>query len=227
MSSAGSVPRDAVLIEACVESVQQCVDAVAAGADRLELCGPGDGGTTPSVGVLEAVLERVAVPVHVMIRPDTSSFGVSHDWLDVMRRDISHLRSAGASGVVCGALTASGAIDTHAMRALLDEAAGAPLVFHRAFDQVTHPAAALDTLCDLGVSAILTSGGCPSAATGAGQLREWQARAGARLDIIAGGGVRAHSVHALLDTALLRAVHARATDGAVFQALVQAVRSRG
>lgn len=57
------------MIEAYVETVQQAIDAVAAGADRLELCGFGDGGLTPSKELLRETLETVNVPTHVMIRP--------------------------------------------------------------------------------------------------------------------------------------------------------------
>ena len=45
-----------------------------AGADRLELCGPGDGGLTPSIDVLLNVLESMKIPTHVMIRPRSGDF---------------------------------------------------------------------------------------------------------------------------------------------------------
>ena len=39
-----------------VETLDQCISAETNGADRLELCGPGDGGLTPSEEVLSSVL---------------------------------------------------------------------------------------------------------------------------------------------------------------------------
>ena len=59
-----------VLIEAAVESLDDALAAVEGGADRLELCANlADGGTTPSEDLIADVVERVAIPVFVMIRP--------------------------------------------------------------------------------------------------------------------------------------------------------------
>ena len=60
-----------MLIEACVDSVQAALNAVEGGARRIELCqNLIDGGTTPSLGTVKKVMERVGdkVHVHVLIR---------------------------------------------------------------------------------------------------------------------------------------------------------------
>lgn len=205
-------------------SAAQAVAAVAAGADRVELCGPGDGGTTPSLALIEACLAAVDVPVHVMIRPHVGGFVVETDWLAIMRRDLTLARGVGAHGFVSGALTAAGQVDVSAMRVLLDVAHDLPVVFHRAFDQTSDAPRALDTLCALGVAAVLTSGHAPSAVEGAKQLAALQQQAGASLTVMAGGHVRATNVAQLLAISPLRAVHARGTDAAVISELVRVVR---
>jgi copper homeostasis protein len=63
-----------VVLEAYVESANQALAAVAAGADRIELCGPGEGGLTPSEVDVALAVARAGKPVHVMIRPRTGDF---------------------------------------------------------------------------------------------------------------------------------------------------------
>ena len=62
------------MLEAYVETLEQSLAAQEAGADRLELCGPGEGGLTPSIEVLTSVLEKLKIPTHVMIRPRSGDF---------------------------------------------------------------------------------------------------------------------------------------------------------
>ncbi len=215
--------RFPVLVEACVASTEQAVAAEAAGADRLELCGPGDGGTTPTLGLLEQCLASVRVPIHVMIRPHADGFEMHRAWHTVMQRDIALSVKAGATGVVMGALD-GGQVDVACVQACVQAAHGAPVVFHRAFDRVSDQERALDMLIALGVRGVLTAGGPERAVDGAEMLARLQQRAGHRLTVIAGGGVRADTVGELLDRAVLREVHVRATDSEVFADAVRAVR---
>ena len=62
------------MIEAYVETLEQCLAAQEAGSDRLELCGPGDGGLTPTIDVVISVLDEIKIPTHVMIRPRSGDF---------------------------------------------------------------------------------------------------------------------------------------------------------
>lgn len=214
-----------VVLEACVATLPQARAAVSAGADRVELCGPGDGGTTPSMGLLEECLSLLNVPVHVMIRGHTEDFVVSREWRAIMQRDIRHAVRAGAHAVVIGPLTSTGALDSDTTRAFVECAEHVPVVFHRAFDRLADQNRALDTLLGLGISAVLTAGGASRAVDGASVLARLQAAAGDRLTIMAGGGVRADNVRALLEIAPLRAVHARATDPGVFAETASALRA--
>jgi copper homeostasis protein len=74
------------------------------GANRLELCGPGDGGLTPSLGVLYSVLENMKIPTHVMIRPRSGDFCYSESEYEQMIQSIREVKSSGAAGVVFGIL---------------------------------------------------------------------------------------------------------------------------
>jgi copper homeostasis protein len=68
-----------VLIEAYVETLDQALAAQTSGADRLELCGPGDGGLTPTIDIVNQIVEAVSIPTHVMIRPRAGDFNYSPD----------------------------------------------------------------------------------------------------------------------------------------------------
>lgn len=199
-----------ILIEAAVESLDDALAAVDGGADRLELCGNlAVGGITPASSLVDAVLQRVAMPVYVMIRPRGGSFVHSPAELDKMRRDIESMHELGADGVVVGVLDARGVIDARRMESLVATADGLPVTFHRAFDRVVDQCSALDTLIDLGIERVLTSGGAPSALAGADRLRELVEHADDRIVIMAGGGVRADNAAELVRVTDVHELHAR------------------
>ncbi|XP_067565835.1 copper homeostasis protein cutC homolog isoform X4 [Pseudorca crassidens] len=147
------------LMEVCVDSVESAVNAERGGADRIELCsGLVEGGTTPSMGVLQVVKQYVQIPVFVMIRPRGGDFLYSDREVEVMKADIRLAKLYGADGLVFGALTEDGHIDKELCMSLIAICRPLPVTFHRAFDMVHDPMAALETLLTLGFERVLTSG---------------------------------------------------------------------
>jgi copper homeostasis protein len=200
----------AILIEAAVESLDDARAAIVGGAHRLELCAELDsGGTTPTRSIVADVIAHVEVPVLVMIRPRAGDFVYTRAELDRMRTDVGAALELGAAGVVLGALDASRRVDTAATRELIAAAQGRPVTFHRAIDDTPDLLAALDSLVSLGVARVLSSGAAPTALVGAGMLAAMVARAGDVLTIVAGGGVRAGNVAAIVRRTGVREVHAR------------------
>lgn len=208
-----------MLIEAYVETAEQAVAAVAAGADRLELCGAGEGGVTPSDALVAEVHGAVNVPVHAMVRPRAGDFVYDANELQLMRVAITRLRELGARGVVFGVLTRDGRLDVERMAELRTLARGLRVVCHRAFDVTPDSAEALEQLVALGVDEVLTSGHAPTALEGAATLRRHVLRSAGRIEILAGGGVRPHNVAALVAHSGVHAVHARAVDASVISGL--------
>ncbi|MFL5616942.1 MAG: copper homeostasis protein CutC [Gemmatimonadaceae bacterium] len=199
-----------ILIEAAVESLEDALDAIAGGADRLELCADLDaGGVTPARALVAEVLAQVTVPVLIMIRPRPGDFVYSRSELDRMRDDIASARELGTAGVVLGVLDASRRVDTIATRELLTVARERPVTFHRAIDETPDVLEAIDMLASLGVARVLSSGAAPTALDGAETLASMVARAGDAVHIVAGGGVRAHNVAAIVRRAHVPEVHAR------------------
>ena len=159
--------RPAVKVEICVGDVASAIAAEAGGADRIELCDNlAVGGTTPSAGTIAESCRRLSIPVHVLIRPRGGDFIYSEPEIAVMRHDIETAKALGAAGVVLGVLTADGAIDRDQTAALIALARPLSVTFHKAFDQTAEPLEALETLIDLGVERVLTSGGRPTALEG-------------------------------------------------------------
>ncbi|GEL95889.1 copper homeostasis protein CutC [Cellulomonas composti] len=200
-SSDAEVASSQVLLEIAVQDVAGARAAVAAGADRLELCVAlaATGGLTPSVGLLAAVVAAVpGVGVHVLVRPRPGGFVYDETDLDVQVRDVRAAVAAGAAGVVVGALGADGAVDRRAVERLVAAAAGREVTFHRALDVVGDLPGAVDDLVGLGVARVLTSGGAARAADGNDRLRTTIERADGRLQVMAGGGVRVGDVAALV-----------------------------
>ena len=214
-----------VIVEAAVESADQAIAAQQVGAMRIELCGRLDiGGTTPPLSVMEAVLSNVQVPVTVMVRPRGGEFVYSEDEISLMTKDIALIRSLRPAGIVLGVIGPNGQMHPPHLLRLLRAADGIPVTFHRAFDALLHPHAALEDLVDLRVARVLTSGGGLSAVAGAGNIFALVRQARDRITVIAGGGVRAHNVRELIQRTGVREVHARYEDEAQMRSLVEATR---
>lgn len=178
----------------------------------MELCDAlFDGGTTPSAGMIAACKATVSIPIFVMIRPRGGGFVYSEAERDVMRRDVVVARELGADGVVIGALRPNGTIDLPLVRSLVEAAHELPVTFHRAFDVTPDLGASLESLADAGVQRVLTAGGASTAAEGAAALAELVRRAGSRLVVMAGGGVREENVRTLVSVSGVREVHVRLT----------------
>src|ERR1041385_3397234 len=179
-----------MLVEACVDSVTGALAAVAGGAGRLELCtGLVEGGLTPSAGLVAAARERIAVPIHVLIRPRGGDFLYDADERTVMLRDIAGAKRLGVAGVVLGALDAGGRVDAERTRPMIDAARPLAVTFHRAFDLARDPAEALDALMALGIERVLTSGQAGTAEAGIPVIAAMVARSAGRIVILAGGGI--------------------------------------
>jgi copper homeostasis protein len=210
-----------ILLEAYVTSAVEALAAEDAGAGRIELCGPGEGGLTPSETSLLNALSLVHVPVHVMIRPREGDFVYSDAEFAQMREGVRMAKQAGARGVVFGVLHADSTLDVARMRELMHLARPLKVGCHRAFDRTPDADAALDALIALGVHVVLTSGHAATALEGAATLKRHVARAGDRISVLAGGTVRATNARALIAASGVSAVHARGLDHRVIAELAE------
>ncbi|KAF1028474.1 MAG: Copper homeostasis protein CutC [Burkholderia plantarii] len=174
------MPASPVLLEVIATTLSDARTAAQAGADRLELVtGLAEGGLTPSIGLIEAVMAAVSIPVHVVVRPHSRGFVYLPEELALLERDTRAAVASGAAGIVFGALTAQGEIDTAALARIAEAASGRPITFHRAFDVSRDLNAAFETLMKTpAVKSVLTSGGRPSVLDGRDTLARLVRRSG-------------------------------------------------
>ncbi|UII21367.1 copper homeostasis protein CutC [Fulvivirga ligni] len=197
-----------LIIEVVTDSVASCVNAEAGGADRVELCDNlFEGGTTPSAGMIKLVREKVSIGLMVMIRPRGGDFLYSDEEFEVMKEDIRVAKSLGVDGVVFGLLTPKGKIDKVKTKELIDIARPLSVTFHRAFDMVADPFQALEDLIDLGVDRILTAGQERTAPEGIDLLKDLMEKAGDRIIILAGGGIRPYNIEKIVSKTGVKECH--------------------
>ncbi len=212
--------RASLFIETCCTTLEQARSAQSRGAGRIELCVDlSVGGVTPPRDLIRDVVASLTIPVNVLIRPDRHSrldrepqtpdpvgdggFSAAdfvYDEVDLqqMIEDIGYCKSVGVAGIVVGALTPEGAIDRAAMRRLNAAAAPLPVTFHRAYDVCTaDPFIALDQIIALGCTRLLTSGQALNAWDGRGLITLLVRRAGRRLIVMPGCGVKPDNLAAL------------------------------
>lgn len=200
-----------VALEIAAGSLASALAAQEGGADRVELCeNLGEGGCTPSWGTLAMARERLRIPLYVLIRPRAGDFLYDALERDTMLRDIEACARLGCDGVVIGALDADGDVDVATCRALIAAAGTLGVTFHRAFDAARDRTAALEAIIALGCERVLTSGGHADAPGGALQIAASVAHAAGRIGVMAGAGIGAENVAALLRDTRCDQVHASA-----------------
>jgi len=187
-------------LEICCFNLASALIAQQVGAHRVELCAsPGEGGTTPSAGVINAARERLQIALYPIIRPRGGDFLYSEDEFRVMQREVEYCKRAGCDGVVIGLLKADGSVDKERCARLVELAYPLGVTFHRAFDWTANPFEALEDIISLGFDRILTSGQRPTAMEGAGLINELVREADERIIIMPGSGVRSSSIAALME----------------------------
>jgi copper homeostasis protein len=197
-----------ILLEIVASTVEDCMVAESGGADRIESCTAiATAGLTPSLGALIEAKKRVRIPVMAMARPRAGGFCYSAQDFAVMQRDARLLLEHGADGIVFGILHSDGSVDTKRCGQMIEIAENKQTVFHRAFDVVADPSLALDQLIELGCTRVLTSGQQKTAYEGRELIRRLINRAAQRMEVLPGGGVRAHNVLSLVEATGCKQVH--------------------
>jgi copper homeostasis protein len=207
LRATSSEEREAIKIEVIVQTVEGARAAADGGADRLEVVRAiRDGGLTPALSVVEAIKNATSLPLRVMVR-ENAGFETSEAEIEVLRVAAWNVTKLAIDGIVVG-FARSGELLLPQFAAVIEAAPGVPITFHRAFDSLADPLAAIDTLCGHPrIDGILTSGGDGSVGERCARLNQYVARANPRVAIIAGGGVDLEMFGLLVRQQIVRTIH--------------------
>lgn len=178
-----------LLLEVIVTSLEDALAAAEGGADRLEVVRDLQaGGLTPPLDLVRAIALETTLPLRVMLR-ENDGYDLRAGELEPLRRAVAEFAALGVDGVVIG-FASAGVLRLDDLARVLEAAPGVRATFHRAFDQLRDPVAAIDIIGSVPqIDKILTSGGGGTPAQRAARLAEYGARAAGRLDLIAGYAV--------------------------------------
>jgi copper homeostasis protein len=183
------------ILEICAGSVESAIASRDGGAKRIELCAALEvGGVTPSAGVIAEARKVEGLVLNVIIRPRGGDFLYNGYEVACMEQDIRTCKQLGVDGVVIGALTADGDIDTDTCKRLIAAADGMSITFHRAFDMCRDPRKALEDIVALDCDRLLSSGQECSAEKGAELLSELVEQAAGRIIVMPGAGIRPSNI---------------------------------
>jgi len=145
--------------EACCGSFMEAINAESLGANRIELCSNLDlGGLSPSVKEMQEALKFVNIPIFVMVRLRDGNFVYTKKEKDMMIQEIKMFKTLGIDGIVIGAINNKGEVDKDFIKEVIKVARPLNVTFHKAIDEVKDYNKGIETLIDLGVDRVLTSG---------------------------------------------------------------------
>ncbi len=179
------------LLEACVGDYRQALRAQELGAHQIELCSRLDlDGLTPNFRDIELCIKELNIHTKVMIRPKAGSFVASDTDLKTMMNEIAAVKKMGVSEIVFGLTTQHQHLDLEILSLLSEIAMPMRITIHKAIDTCRDLVAEVHRLKGIpGVSAILTSGGAPTAKEGGSVIKSMITAAGNDINIIAAGRI--------------------------------------
>ena len=157
--------------------------------------------------------ESLKIGLQVIIRPRGGDFLDSDAEFSVMIEDIRLAKALGADGIVVGCITASGDVDLARTRRLIELARPMNVTFHRAFDMCRDAPQALESLVQLGVDRVLTSGQENSVLEGLELISQLHKQAAGRLIVMPGGGISPRNVRRIVEGSGVGEVHLSARSG--------------
>lgn len=187
-----------MIYEACVGSIEEAILAKKKGANRIELCDNlEEGGTTPSYGTIKICKEVLDIPIACMIRPRGGDFNYTKEEIKAMIEDIKVCKELKVEAVVFGVLKKDKSLDIENMKLLCENAKPLKIVFHKAIDEMSNPLEIIDTLYELGVNRILTSGTKNTAFEGKDILNDLIQACNNKMKIVVAGKVTKDNIENL------------------------------
>ncbi|MBT3559752.1 MAG: copper homeostasis protein CutC [Flavobacteriaceae bacterium] len=180
-----------MIVEVCANSYEYAVNAELGGANRIELCKDLHlDGLTPDDDISVSTINKLKIPVFILIRPRGGDFVYNNEEFELMKNDIKKFKKLGCSGIVSGVLNTDNTIDIKRTKELIELSKPLEFTFHRAFDKIVNPIEGVDQLIKLGVNRILTSGQEGTAIKGLKLLKKLNKINNNRIIILPGAGMK-------------------------------------
>lgn len=200
------------VVEICCGSYYDCLQAYKGKADRVELNSAlYMGGLTPSIASLVLTKKNTQLKVICMARPRGAGFCYGKEDFETLLLDIKAMMEFGADGIAFGCLDDTGNINIEQTKEAIDlikfYGKDKEVVFHRAFDCVSNPFEATETLVKLDVDRILTSGLESKAIQGIEVLKGLQISYGDEIQIMAGSGINANNANKIIEYTGITQIH--------------------
>ena len=179
-----------MIIEVCANSYESAINAEQGGADRIELCKDLHiDGLTPTYEIAKKTIDKLKIPVFILIRPREGDFNYSNEEFELMKADIVKFKEMGCKGIVSGILNEDKTVDLERTKELIELTRPLEFTFHRAFDVVTDPFKEIENLIELGIDRVLTSGQKDKAIDGLDLLNELKEKTNNKIVIMPGSGI--------------------------------------
>ena len=184
-----------MIVEVCANSYESAINAELGGANRIELCKDLHlDGLTPDYDAAKKTIDKLNIPVFVLIRPREGDFNYSNEEFELMKTDIVKFKEMGCKGIVSGVLNNDNTINLERTKELVELTRPLEFTFHRAFDKIIDPIKGLEELIEIGVDRVLTSGQEDSAIKGIKLIEKLIEIAANRITIMPGSGVKSHNI---------------------------------
>lgn len=199
-------------LEICCGSYEDALNAYKGNADRIELNSALHlGGLTPSLATFKLAKQVINIPIICMIRPRGAGFKYTKYEIETMFEDAKIFLENGVDGLAFGFLNDDYSIDIENTKKMVDliHSYNKEAVFHRAFDISNDLKKSIETLIELKVDRVLTSGGYSNVTLGKDNLKklsEYQNK----IEILMGSGINENNVKEIIEYTNINQVHSSA-----------------
>ena len=200
-----------MLVEVACFNKEDAIIAFENGANRIEFCSNYSvGGVSPSLDDIDFVLERVHIPVTVMLRPKAGPFVYHEDDETEMIQYLYALQQMPVDGVVFGIAFTENWIAS--LKSWLKRIHPFDLTFHRAIEDYPNHLEAINLLHTLGVKRVLTGGSALGVMYHLSELIHLLDHAPKEIEIILGGGIRSNDIQKLKAYSQIQWIHTACFD---------------
>lgn len=180
-----------IVIEACVESLDEVISAEQNGANRIELCSRLDlDGLSPAKELIKSTVDALRIPVKVMVRPRGGNYLYSDQEIEIMKEEILFCKNHKVKGIVIGIANGDGHLNIQEISRFASLAHPLKVTVHKAIDECIDPVFEVEQLLKINnVTAVLTSGKAKTAIEGKDLIKKMIRVTAGKITIIAAGKI--------------------------------------